>query len=62
VPSSFIADVIHQNELVQQCPEAANLLLKAYRWHNSAKLDTRAVSVCGRGEGFCAVMMHTPAT
>lgn len=41
VPTSFIADVIHQHDLVQQCPEAQNLLLQAYRWHNSARSDAR---------------------
>ena len=41
VPTSFIADVIHQHELVQRCPEAQNLLLQAYRWHNSARSDVR---------------------
>lgn len=43
VPTSFIADVIHQHELVQRCPGAQALLLQAYRYHNSAKPDVKAV-------------------
>ncbi len=42
VPTSFIADVIHEHELVQRCPETERVLLEAYRWHNSAFQDTRA--------------------
>lgn len=41
VPTSFIADVIHQHDLVQRCPDAEKLLLQAYRWHNSARSDAR---------------------
>jgi len=41
VPTFFIADVIHQHDLVQCCPEAERLLLQAYHWHNSALQDLR---------------------
>ena len=43
VPTSFIADVIHQHPIVARCPEAEKLLLTAYRWHSSARRDTRKV-------------------
>jgi hypothetical protein len=45
VPVSFIADVIHQHELVQKGgADAERLLLQAYRWHNSARADIKGVS------------------
>jgi hypothetical protein len=50
VPTSFIADVIHQHPVVACCPEAEKLLLKAYRWHSSARRDTRKVGGLETGD------------
>lgn len=43
VPTSFIADVIHQHPIVARCPDAEKLLLRAYRWHSSSRRDSKKV-------------------
>lgn len=43
MPTSFIADVIHQHPIVARCPDAEKLLLRAYRWHSSSRRDSKKV-------------------